>query len=53
MNDKAQETIKAVVKELLFTYPSHEIPNADAAQLLKNVPDMFEAKVKESRRGGI
>lgn len=53
MNDSVQKTIKAVTKELLFTYPDHNIPTRDAEQLLKLVPDLVEEREKARRNVGV
>lgn len=52
MNDTKQKTIKAVTKELLFTYPDHNIPQTEAEQLLKIVPELAEKREMERRNGG-
>lgn len=53
MNDSVQKTIKAVTKELLFTYPDHNIPAREAEQLLKHVPDLVEERERIRRNVGI
>lgn len=53
MNDSVQKTIKAVTKELLFTYPDHNIPTKVAEQLLKLIPERVNEFEKARRNVGI
>jgi hypothetical protein len=53
MTDDKQKTIKAVTKELLFTYPDHNIPTREAEWLLKYVPVLVEEHERIRRNVGV